>query len=59
MPKRKMSWVLIAWTVLMVVWLIAGVGGAAEECTQQATQLEEDEAPDREVIVQIAARSSK
>lgn len=42
MPKRKMSWVLIAWTVLMVVWLIAGVGGAAEECTQQATQLEED-----------------
>jgi hypothetical protein len=37
-----MSWVLIAWTALMAVWLIAGVGSAAEECPQYATQLEED-----------------
>jgi len=41
-PKRKMSWVLIAWTVLMAAWLIAGVGSAADECQQYTSQLEED-----------------
>lgn len=29
---RKATWAIIIWTVLMVIWLIAGVGGAANSC---------------------------
>jgi len=32
---RKMSWVVLIWNVLMVVWIIAGVAGAhnGQNCT--------------------------
>lgn len=37
---RKMTWVLIAWTLLIIIWMVAG--GAANECGQEATELNQD-----------------
>ncbi len=40
---RKMTWALIAWSVLILVWAIAGGGDANSECRADAvTQLERD-----------------
>lgn len=37
---RKMTWVIIIFNVLMLVWLVGGVGSAANEadCEAEATQ---------------------
>ena len=34
---RKMTWVVIAWTVLILVWIITGA--AANECADEVDQL--------------------
>ena len=33
---RKMSWVLIVWCAIILVWAIAGGGSAANDCSHQA-----------------------
>ena len=35
---RKMTWVLIVWCALILIWAIAGGGSAAEDCENEATQ---------------------
>ncbi len=35
---RKMTWVLIAWCALIIVWAIAGGSSAAHDCTSQLGQ---------------------
>lgn len=39
---RKMTWVLIIWSALILIWAIAGGGAAADECAKQITQLERE-----------------
>lgn len=42
MPRphwRKMTWVLIIWTVLIVVWMVAGAAG--NDCASETTNLNE------------------
>lgn len=36
MPKRKMSWALIIWTIIMAIWAIAG--GSSADCGSQGDQ---------------------
>jgi hypothetical protein len=36
---RKMSWVLIIWCALILVWAIAGGGSAANDCEGKAREL--------------------
>lgn len=33
---RKMTWVLVVWCALIVVWVIAGGSSAAHDCANQA-----------------------
>jgi hypothetical protein len=43
MPRphwRKMTWVLIVWSVLIVVWMIAGAAG--NDCGSQTTELNQN-----------------
>lgn len=35
-----MTWVVIAWTVLIIVWMIAGIAG--NECAAETDQLSQD-----------------
>ena len=37
---RKMTWVLIIWSVPILVWAIAGAGGS--DCGSEATQLNQE-----------------
>ena len=40
MPRprwRKMTWVLIAWCALILVWAIAGGGSAGSQCAHEAS----------------------
>ncbi len=37
---RKMTWVLIVWSVLILVWAVSG--SAANDCAAEATQLERE-----------------
>ena len=32
MPKRKMTWVILIWTALFVVWGVAGAGAVSNNC---------------------------
>lgn len=34
---RKMTWVLAVWCILILVWAIAGGGGAANDCMNQSS----------------------
>lgn len=43
---RKMTWVLLAWVVLMIVWIIAGVSSNSDNC--------DDEAPDMRELCEAA-----
>ncbi len=36
---RKMTWVLIAWCLLILVWAIAGGSSAGSKCAHEATRL--------------------
>lgn len=43
MPRprwRKMTWVLIVWSVLILIWAIAG--GAGNDCGSETTQLNQE-----------------
>lgn len=36
MPKwRKATWALVIWTVLMGIWLVAGIGNVSNNCAGQ------------------------
>lgn len=37
---RKMTWVVIAWTALILLWMIAGAAG--NDCADEVTKLEQD-----------------
>ncbi len=37
---RKMTWAIVAWSVLILIWAIAG--GASNKCADQATKLNKD-----------------
>lgn len=39
---RKMTWVLIIWSALILIWAIAGGGSAADDCSNEATQTAQD-----------------
>jgi hypothetical protein len=36
---RKMTWVLIIWCALILIWAIAGGSSASNDCSHQATEL--------------------
>lgn len=39
MPRwRKMTWVLIIWSALILIWAIAGGGSVATDCANEATR---------------------
>jgi hypothetical protein len=39
---RKMTWVLIVWCAIILVWAIAGGGAAADDCADKVNQLNQD-----------------
>jgi Na+/proline symporter len=39
---RKMTWAIIVWCALILVWAIAGGGSAANDCAKQADKLSHD-----------------
>lgn len=45
MPRphwRKMTWVLIVWSALILIWAIGGGASASNDCANEATQLSQD-----------------
>lgn len=41
MPRprwRKMTWVLIVWSILILVWAVGGGSSAAESCKEEVTR---------------------
>jgi hypothetical protein len=39
---RKMTWVLILWSALILVWAIAGGASASNDCANEGTKLNQD-----------------
>lgn len=39
---RKMTWVLVLWSLLILVWAIAGGGSAANSCKEEGTRFAQE-----------------